>query len=240
MKKEGPNTGASVRVRLRAVFSEVATFAVPDDGVTFDPLSVTSEPIRDGQEYGGVRLHLVAGIATAVIRLQIDIGFGDAVTPEPAVGEFPSLLDFPAPRLLVYPRETVVAEKLEAVVKLGLVNSRMKDFYDLAAMARLFEFDGALLARALGATFRRRGTPFPASRPVAFTPAFTDDGDKQAQWIGFARKAGVNDAGDLPTVMASVENFAEEPLFAASQGGAWIRRWPAGGPWTRPDPPLSV
>jgi nucleotidyltransferase AbiEii toxin of type IV toxin-antitoxin system len=101
-------------------------------------------PFREGEEYGGVRIHVTARISTAVVRLQVDVGFGDAITPGPVEVEFPALLDFPAPRLRAYPRETVVAEKLEATVKLGLANSRMKDFYDLAVMSRLFECSSSM------------------------------------------------------------------------------------------------
>jgi hypothetical protein len=218
--------------RLRATFAEVAQLTVPDDGVTFEPSSIEVGPIREGEEYGGVRLHLAARISTAVVRLQVDVGFGDAITPGTVEVEFPALLDFPAPRLRAYPRETVVAEKLEATVKLDLANSRMKDFYDLAVLSRLFEFDGALLVRAIRATFERRGTPLPIATPVAFTPAFTGDREKRAQWSGFARKAGVNDAGDLVSTMAAVARFAGRPLEVAAGGVPWTGHWSASGPWT--------
>jgi Nucleotidyl transferase AbiEii toxin, Type IV TA system len=220
--------------RLRATFAEVAQLTVPDDGVTFEPSSIEVGPIREGEEYGGLRLHLTARIATALIRVQVDVGFGfgDAITPGTVEVEFPALLDFPTPRLRAYPRETVVAEKLEATVKLGLANSRMKDFYDLAVLSRLFEFDGALLVRAMRATFERRGTPLPIATPVAFTPAFTGDREKRAQWSGFARKAGVNDAGDLVSTMAAVARFAGRPLEVAAGGVPWTGHWSASGPWT--------
>ena len=106
------------------------------------------------------------------MKLQVDVGFGDAITPEASLIEFPPLLDFPAPRLRAYPRETVVAEKLEAMVQLGMANSRMKDFYDVAVLAREFDFDGDLLARAIRATFERRGTVLPTTTPVALTEAW--------------------------------------------------------------------
>lgn len=161
----------------------------------------------------------------------MNVGFGDAITPGTTEVEFPALLDFPAPRLRAYPRETVVAEKLEATVKLGLANSRMKDFHDLAVLSRLFAFDGALLVRAIRATFERRGTPLPISTPVAFTPEFTQDREKRAQWAGFVRKAGVKDAGDLASTMAIVARFAGKPIEIAASGGAWSSKWPASGPW---------
>jgi predicted nucleotidyltransferase component of viral defense system len=156
---------------VRGVFAEVLALDVADDGVRFDLGSLAVGLIREEQEYGGVRVELVARITNAQVRLQVDVGFGDAITPEASVVEFPPLLDFPAPRLRAYPRETVVAEKLEAMVQLGMANSRMKDFYDVAVLARDFDFDGALLARAMRATFERRKTPLPTSRsPTLHAP----------------------------------------------------------------------
>lgn len=127
---------------------------------------------REDQEYGGVRVVLLAHVASARVRLQVDVGFGDAIRPPAAVIDFPVLLDFPAPRLRGYPRETVVAEKLEAMVQLGISNSRMKDFFDVALLARVFDFDGELLSRAIRATFERRGTPAPLTTPIALSAAF--------------------------------------------------------------------
>ena len=124
-----------------------------------------AERIRDGQAYGGVRVRLVADHDGARIAVQVDFGFGDAVTPGVVEAEFPTLLDFPAPRLRTYPRETVVAEKFEAVVRLGIANTRMKDFYDLWAMGTTFEFSGESLTAALAATFQRRGTALPLEPP---------------------------------------------------------------------------
>jgi hypothetical protein len=152
-------------------------------------------------------------------------------TPEASVVYFPALLDFPAPRLRAYPRETVVAEKLEAMVQLGMANSRMKDFYDVAVLAQNFDFDGDLLSRAIRATFERRKTPLPTTLPFALTEAFTDDATKKTQWSGFVRKAGVNDAGSLPDTVAAVAVFAEKPLLAAARRTAFAATWHAPGPW---------
>lgn len=224
--------GDATEAHMRVVFAEIATTPGPDDGVTFDPATIETEPIRGEEAYGGVRVHLEARVATARIRLQVDIGFGDAITPEASVVEFPALLDFPAPRLRAYPRETVVAEKLEAMVKLGLANSRMKDFYDLAFLARHFEFDGAQLATAIRATFERRGTVLPEGTPVALTADFAGASGKAAQWSGFKRKGAVADAGGLEEVVAEVARFVLRPLAMARTGSPWDGRWPAGGPWT--------
>lgn len=226
--------GDPAESRLRTVFAEVAATPIEDDGVTFDPASVETELIREDQEYGGVRVHLVAAVATARIRLQVDVGFGDAITPSAVQVQFPALLDFPAPRLRAYPRETVVAEKVEALVKLGLANSRMKDFYDLAALGRLFPFDGDQLVAALRATFERRGTPLPTGTPTALGAEFASDPGKRAQWSGFKRKSAIEDAGGLTEVLAEVAAFVSPPLVAARSGSPWPGRWPAGGPWRLP------
>lgn len=216
---------------VREVFSEVLALDAADDGVRFDLDTLVAGLIRDEQEYGGVRVELVARVTNAQVRLQVDVGFGDAITPEATVVDFPSLLDFPAPRLRAYPRETVVAEKLEAMVRLGMANSRMKDFYDLLVLARTFAFDGQLLTRAIRATFERRKTPLPASLPVALTATFADDPTKKTQWSGFVRKAGVDDAGSLAETIAAVAAFAERPLLAALQGTSRSATWHAPGPW---------
>ena len=216
---------------VREVFDEVLALDVPDDGVRFDHGDLSVGLIREEQEYGGVRVELVAGITNARMRLQVDVGFGDAITPEASVVEFPPLLDFPAPRLRAYPRETVVAEKLEATVQLGMANSRMKDFYDIAVLARDFDFDGALLAQAIGATFERRKTLLPTTTPVALTAAFAEDPTKKTQWSGFVRKAGVRDAGSLASTIAAVRAFVEAPLAAAANGSLAPGMWRAGGAW---------
>lgn len=152
---------------VRAVFAEVLAVHVSDDGVRYDLGSLTVDLIREEQEYGGVRVELVARIAAAKVPLQVDVGFGDAITPEARLVEFLPLLDFPAPRMRAYPPETVVAEKLEAIVKLGLANTRMKDFYDIAVLARDFDFDGALLSRALANGSDTRPEPNPRAAACA-------------------------------------------------------------------------
>ena len=216
---------------VREIFTEVLALDVADDGVRFDIDTLMAGLIRDEQEYGGVRVELVAHVTNAQVRLQIDVGFGDAITPDATVVDFPVLLDFPAPRLRAYPRETVVAEKLGAMVQLGMANSRMKDFYDVFVLARDFDFDGGLLTRAIRSTFERRKTPLPASLPVALTATFADDPTKKTQWSGFVRKADVDDAGSLAETVAAVATFAERPLLAAAKGTLLSASWRAPGPW---------
>lgn len=170
---------------LIATFREVAEIDL-GDGIVFDGSSVRAEPIREDNIYGGTRLRLVGRIGSARCSLQIDVGFGDAVTPGPEMAVYPTLLpDFEPPCLRVYPVYTVIAEKYQAMVMLGTANSRMKDFYDLATIARRTALDGATLARALAATFSRRQTPLPQEPPIALRSAFAADADRQRQWSAF-------------------------------------------------------
>ena len=173
---------------LESAFRDICTVAC-DDGIIFNPDSVRGERIAEDKVYTGVRVLLEAELAKARIRVQVDVGFGDAVTPGPESAEYPSLLDFPAPKLRVYPVYTVVAEKLHAMVALALDNSRMKDFYDLWAIAQGFELDSALLAKAIAATFERRRTEIPGAIPVALTPAFAESATRKRHWEGFVRRS---------------------------------------------------
>ncbi len=165
-------------------FREICSIEL-DDGVQFDAAGLTVDRIRDEAEYGGLRLKTYAAIATARVRVTVDIGFGDVVEPEIEEVDLPVLLDLPAPRIRVYPRETVIAEKFQAMVMLGRANSRMKDFYDIWLLSRAYKFDGENLGRAIAATFARRKTPIPESVPDALTRSFADDPAKQQQWASF-------------------------------------------------------
>jgi hypothetical protein len=166
--RRGDGTGEAIREDIRAI---IAT-TVPPDAVIFDGDRIGVEAIRPEDEYAGTRATLLARCGKARLTLQIDLGFGDAVWPSPQTCTYPSLLDFPAPDVLAYPREAVVAEKLEAMVVLGDRNSRIKDFFDLHYLATRFEFDRATLSEAVRRTFERRRTPIPAEDPIGLTPAY--------------------------------------------------------------------
>lgn len=224
--------GESSEANMREVFSDLATMKTDDDGVIFDANSIEVGPIRENQEYGGVRVTLAAHIAEAKVRVQVDVGFGDAITPGAIEIDFPTLLSFPAPRLRAYPPETVIAEKLDAMVQLGLANSRMKDFYDLNLMSELFDLDGELLVKAIRATFTRRNTPIPVEAPVALSPQFIGDSGKAKQWAAFVAKSGAGGVGDFAMVMESVARFVTEPLEQARTRAPWKASWPKGGPWS--------
>lgn len=193
--------GEPSEVRLLDMFRDVCGQAVEADGMTFNADSVTTAPIRDEHAYAGIRLRLSANLGNAKLNLQVDVGFGDVVTPAATTAEYPTLLDQPAPRLRMYPPETVVAEKLEAMVSLGMANSRMKDFYDAWVLLSQFDLDDAVLASAIQATFERRRTSFPAGVPLAFTDEFAADSDKQKQWNAFLRRSDLPQSTELKTVI---------------------------------------
>ncbi|MEI7705705.1 MAG: nucleotidyl transferase AbiEii/AbiGii toxin family protein [Deltaproteobacteria bacterium] len=218
---------------LGSTFRDLCEMQVTDDGLKFDPTSVRVGLIREDQEYGGFRVKLQARLTSARIDLQVDVGIGDAVVPRATVIDYPTLLDFPAARMRAYSREAAVAEKYHAMVELGLENSRMKDFFDVWALAREFDFDGARLASAIEATFRRRRTPIPEEPPVALTPAFAQEDAKLKQWRGFLARARVR--RDTPTfdqVIRDIATFLGPAAEAARQAdGRVAMRWAPGGPW---------
>jgi predicted nucleotidyltransferase component of viral defense system len=204
--------GDRALTRIASIFRDICSTAAEDDGWTFDASTVQAEEIRTTAEYGGVRVHLTGTLAGAMVRLQTDVGFGDAVTPAATDSAYPTLLGMPAPQLRMYPRETVVAEKLEAIVKLGMLNTRHKDYYDLSYLARHFDFDSAPLVRAITATFDRRSTALPAQTPVGLTATFAMNPAKQSQWSAFCRRLNAKSPLGLPEIVAEVARFLAEPL----------------------------
>jgi hypothetical protein len=180
--------------RIRKLFAGVCGMRVADDGLAFDAGSVRAEPTREDHIYDGLRVRVAGRLGVARVQLQIDIGFGDAVRPPPRRLPFPTLLDMPTPVLKSYPREAVVAEKLHAMVALGMANSRMKDFYDLWTLATKFPFEGRVLTDAVRATFTRRRTLLPTDEPLALTVVFAGDAAKQVQWRAFLRRNGLDNA----------------------------------------------
>ena len=220
--------------RFVGVFREVAAIAV-DDGVTFFPGTVAGAAIREEAIYDGIRITLEGRLGVARIPLQVDIGFGDAVTPAPREASYPVLLaDMPAPRLHVYARETAIAEKVEALVTLGIGNSRMKDFFDIWYLARHFEFEEATLAAAIRATFARRQIPLPFETPVALTATFADDPTKAAQWRAFvARSRLISATPSLSAVIAVLAAFVKPVLTDQGEGQTANRVWlPGADAWT--------
>jgi len=229
---------------LRATFQELCTLDIESDGLAFDPETIRVTEIREAQEYSGQRVQLIAKLGNARIPVQVDISFGDAVIPVPEEVEYPTMLPLPAPRLKAYPKEAVVAEKLHAMVVLGIANSRMRDFYDIWTMSRLFLFDGETLSQAIRATFERRRTEIPLTIPLALTSEFATDPDKRSQWRGFLHRSGLgNDSGEergssdsrpaheLERVIDDLKGFLLPPLVALAKGINFAKTWSPKGPW---------
>ena len=216
---------------VREAFVSICEQTVEDDGVRFESSSVRVAEIREGQEYGGFRVLLTAKLGTAVLPLQIDVGFGDAITPAPKYADFPSLLDQPQPHIRIYPRETVVAEKFEAMVQRGMANSRMKDYYDLWFMSRRFDFDGSLLSTAIRATFDRRATALPETVPIGLTNEFAADLSHMRQWTAFSRRIGSEKPPALADVIKVVGEFVLPPVRAAFRSRAFPQRWTPESAW---------
>jgi predicted nucleotidyltransferase component of viral defense system len=224
--------GDSSEASLQAIFRELCEVHVENDGLTLMADSVRVEMIRDQTEYGGMRVSLIGDLAGARIPIQADVGFGDVVTPDAKEVEYPTLLTNPAPRLKAYPRETVVAEKYQALVHLGLVNSRMKDFYDLWIIARAFDFDGPTLSDAIRNTFSRRRTSLPEHTPSGLSPEFYEDAHKNNLWTAFIRKGMLVTAPpSLTQVCLLLETFLLPPTQALVRGQEFRAKWDPGGPW---------
>jgi predicted nucleotidyltransferase component of viral defense system len=213
---------------LEQIWKEICQVTVDLDGLEFDPNTVTSQKIKEHQEYEGVRITVDANLAETRTRLklQVDIGFGDAVVPAPNYVDYPTLLDYMAPNIQVYQKETVVAEKFQAMVSLGIANSRMKDFYDLWYLAMNFEFDGEILSQAMKATFSRRRTPLPKSNPLALTEEFFEDKDKLKQWQAFLNKTKIVIIPQtFQEIIALLQDFLMPPSRAIGQGEAFSKIW---------------
>jgi predicted nucleotidyltransferase component of viral defense system len=210
----GEPTSAAVAAMIRRII----TTTVEDDGITFDEASVLAEEIRENDDYGGIRATFTAMLDTAIIPLQADVGFGDAITPAAQERTYPVLVGMAAPKLRMYPVETVVAEKLEAAVKLGMINSRMKDFYDLLVIFRAFPYDDDTLAHAIAETFTRRGTPLPRTVPPGLSDAFGHDPAANRMWREFLKRLQlVNEPTDFAIVVRAVRDRLWPRIMDASQ-----------------------
>ncbi|HCR36861.1 MAG TPA: hypothetical protein DIU37_01780, partial [Opitutae bacterium] len=212
--------------RLAEIFSEICNVDCDTDGMVYKADTLRVEEIREGQEYNGVRVTLVGFLNTARIPLQIDIGFGDAITPSPENIEYPTFFEAPPPTLKAYPRYTLVAEKLEAMVRLDLANSRMKDFYDICLLSRLFTFDGEILSEAIKNTFSRRRTPLPSSVPFAFTSDFSEDQQKKVQWDVFVRQTKPNvPLESLSTATGEISKFLQPVIDSFQFNSVFQEDW---------------
>lgn len=216
------------------VMREVIQVPVEPDGVVFDVGSLAAGRIAEQAEYHGTRVRFQGRLGMARVRMQVDVGFGDPVHPAAKEEVFPTLLDAPAPVLWCYSRESVVAEKVEAMVRHGALNTRMKDFYDVWLLARAFAFDGPTLAEAVRRTFASRETV--VSLPlVALSDGFS--ASKGVQWRAFLKRADIEHVPDaLKEVVDAIRGFVEPVLASVAEGTEFEARWDPSGPWAPSEP----
>ncbi len=224
---------AEDRATIRTALEAVCRTPCPEDGVVFHPETIQLDDIRHEQQYGGLRARIRGNLGQTRLQLQIDIGFGDVITPEREEQDYPTLLDLPVPRLWTYPRETLVAEKLEAMVSLGTRNSRAKDLWDVASLARRFAFDGEILRTAIAQTFRRRRTSFGDERPLSLLPGYYEDAARSQHWQVLRRQIATDTDGPARLVDAGEElrRFLGPVYDSLLAESPFTQVWPPGGPW---------
>lgn len=225
--------GSSEHADVVRDFREICDTPDEVDGLIFDTASVSAAPIRDGSDYAGFRVRIRASVGGSDIAVQIDVGFGNAIVPGPEETEVRTMLGDPTPRILAYPREAVVAEKLNAMVTLGERNSRYKDFYDLHVMANAFDFDKDTLVRAVHATFERRSTPIDAALPPALTAPFYASADRITQWRAYVTRNGLHGAPtDFQQIGDLLTRFLQPVWQRLGAEAELASDWPPGGPWS--------
>lgn len=213
------------------VVRAICSVGVQDDGIVFDPDTISTNPIAEDADYEGVRAQFRGHFGKMPLAMQIDFGFSDVITPAPTEITYPTLLDHPPAHLLAYNRETAVAEKFQAMVKLGELNSRMRDFFDVWALSQGFAFEERLLADAIQSTFVRRGTKL-EQQPACFGETFAATPEKIQQWKGFLKTAQVSQApAELPEAIDSIKQFIIPVVEAIASGHDSDRQWQPGGPW---------
>ncbi len=221
---------------IMTVIREICNQPVTDDGLRFAAETVSAERIIQAADYEGVRVRFTAYLGSARIPMQIDVGFGDPVVPGIVPIRIPPLLEFPAPEMQGYSRESAIAEKLQSMVRLGELNSRMKDFFDIWLLANRYPFEGGALGQAIRKTFQQRRTRL-ITHPVAFGETFAQNPDKQAQWAAFLRRYHLSQEVAIPrtlsTVTALIAAFLQPVLEALVGGEAFSQHWQPGGPWIK-------
>ena len=216
------------RQQFESIFREIAIVDVSPDGLRFDADSIRVDDIRDGNAYGGIRVKLQVFLGSGKIPVQIDVGMGDAVYPEPTLTDFTPLLEFPAPKIRAYPVHSVVAEKFQAIVELASSNTRLKDYFDIHYLQQKFEYDGQDLHRAIAATFKRRRTRLPVTIPDGLSEAFWASPQKRAQWTAFLRKNHFSPDMDLEEVCREIAEFVMPVVTTET----FDQRWRPGKGWS--------
>ena len=217
---------------IERVIKDICKVSVTPDGLIFDAATVKGQKIKEDADYEGVRVKFRGFLERARIAMQIDAGFGDIIYPKPKVIDYPVILDFPKPHLKGYPIESVVSEKFEAMIKLGLLNSRMKDFYDIWLMMYQFNFDGLKLVEALKRTFKHRETSFPVDSPLFDEEIYDEKSDRQTLWKAFLKKGDIKHVPDKLAITAKeIEGFLIEPIAALNKGIKFSKGWKSPGTW---------
>ena len=230
--------GSSDPQNVTDAFREICNTPDDVDEFVFDTDTITAVPIRDDSEYHGLRIKIRARLGESHIPIQVDVGFGNAIVPGPEEKEYRTILGDPPPRILAYPPESVVAEKLHAMVTLGERNSRYKDFYDLHAIARAFPFERSTLVRAVRATFERRATPIAAETPAALAGRFYASDARAQQWRAYVTRNGLDGVPQGFELVGDVVIGFLRPLWEdIGAGRAPAGDWPPGGPWRSTEEP---
>ncbi len=217
---------------IEKVIRDICKASVAPDGLVFDSMTVKGQRIKEDADYEGVRVKFRGFLERSRIPMQIDVAFGDIIYPKPKVIDYPVILDFPKPHLKGYPAESVVSEKFETIVKLGLLNSRMKDFYDILLMMRQFDFDGLKLVKALKGTFEHRKTSLPEHKLLFAEEIYDEKSDRQTLWKAFLRKGDIKYVPEkLCTTAREIEKFLIKPLDALRRSQGFNKEWKAAGPW---------
>jgi len=217
---------------IEKMVKDVCKIDVIFDGLIFDSKTVKSQRIKEDADYEGVRVKFVGLLERSRISMQVDVSFGDSIYPKPKIMEYPVILDFPKPKLKGYPAESVISEKFEAMVKLDLLNSRMKDFYDIWLMMRQFDFDGSKLTEALKRTFVHRKTAFPEDKKLFAEEIYDETSDRQTLWKAFLNKGDIKHAPKkLHTAAKAIEDFLIKPLDAIKEKQKFDKKWDASGSW---------
>jgi predicted nucleotidyltransferase component of viral defense system len=218
---------------LRSIFEDVCEMSVEDDGLEFPKVGIEIEEIREAEVYQGLRVKIPGRLGNTRLNVSVDVGFGDAIVPDPEKSDYPVLLDLPHPEIKTYPRETVVAEKVDAMIVLGLRNSRMKDYYDLWTLAQRFPFDAALLAKAIDATLKRRGRELPSQLPSGLQDEFAANPTKQTQWKAFLRRTIPNQVDlELSEIVPAIREFLAPVLESIVRGKTLRLHWTPGSGWS--------
>ncbi len=216
---------------ISSAIKDACLTVVEADGISFDAVTLEAARITEDAEFTGVRVRVRGNLGNARIAIQIDIGFGDVIVPKPCLIAYPTILDFPAPELKGYTMESTIAEKFQAMVKLGVLNSRMKDFYDIWLLSLTFDFKGRIIAKAIEKTFEKRNTQVTLDAAL-FDSSFGKDESKGVQWRSFLRKTKLINAPQSFVEIADALKLFLEPIAASiTEGRAFNSIWTAPGPW---------